>query len=283
MEIDKEFRKETVWKIKLSEKKTLVLTAIEDTIQPEPTVTFTVVDAEKNTRVSVDLTKDKFLNMSEVFDSFGQVCLGVEPVFSEEMLGPAIASTPISEPKPEVKAEPRPEPKPEPKLEAKPAPKPEPVVAASAKPVAVEKPIEKLVEKPIEKPVEAPPVPKLQAAPDAAGEKKAIPIQKPIPPILPSGLATQASKATSGPTPSQLPAVQSMPTSTVRWPPRFPKLDDDLDDDDVAPTIIPGPEDDVVPEKPKDEPKEPSPSPKEMSPTPKPLPAKDDTPEWDPW
>nr|MDO8117785.1 hypothetical protein [Candidatus Sigynarchaeota archaeon] len=265
MEIDKEFRKETVWKIKLSETKMLVLTAIEDTIQPEPTVTFTIVDAEKNSRMSVDLTKDKFLNMSEVFDSFSQVCLGVEPTFTEEMLGPVAHPAPKTEPKPEPMPEPKPEPKPEPTPEPKSEPKPEP------------KP------EPLPEPRHEPKPEPATARPDPSPARKLDPVQKPAPPVLPTPPVTRAINV-----PAAEPALVSAPSpaSSVRWPPRFPKVEEEnlddladaspqvLDEFDDVPVVIP------AKEEPKKEPVKEFKAPRVEASGPK---DEDTTAEWDPW
>jgi hypothetical protein len=84
MEIDKtsSMHKETAWKIKLDKNVMLVLNAVEDSSLPEPSVS--VILSEGDKKVSFTMTKDKFLNLTGVLDSFSQVCLGVEPVLASE-------------------------------------------------------------------------------------------------------------------------------------------------------------------------------------------------------
>ena len=63
---------------------TLVLKSVEDLSLPEPSVTMSFVDSDKGVTIDIDISKDKFLNLSGVLDSFNQVCLGLEPTLAEE-------------------------------------------------------------------------------------------------------------------------------------------------------------------------------------------------------
>ncbi|MBN2151169.1 MAG: hypothetical protein JW839_06990, partial [Candidatus Lokiarchaeota archaeon] len=126
MEIDKasSYRKQTEWKIKLDKDVVLVLNAIEDSSLPEPSVS--VVLSEGDRKVSFTTTKEKFLNLNGVLDSFSQVCLGVEPVLAQEDYA-------VKEPKvPEKKAE-KAEPPVNKAEEPEPAPAAPPAPAAAAK------------------------------------------------------------------------------------------------------------------------------------------------------
>jgi hypothetical protein len=103
MEIDKATRKETAWKIKLDKDKMLILNAVEDTSLAEPSVTIVLTEGDK--KINLAMSKDRFLNLTGVLDSFSQVCLGVEPKLPEEDYAPR-ESKESKEPKtPEKKVE----------------------------------------------------------------------------------------------------------------------------------------------------------------------------------
>ncbi|MBD3186012.1 hypothetical protein GF325_04205 [Candidatus Bathyarchaeota archaeon] len=112
MEIQKEVKKETVWRVNLANKQ-LLFKAIEDSSNPEPDVTLILKDPAAGTEITVDMSKDKFLNLASIVDSFNQVCLGVEPTLTPQDYAEL-------EPEPEKEStwEQPHEPKPEPTLEA---------------------------------------------------------------------------------------------------------------------------------------------------------------------
>ncbi len=144
MEIEKNMKKETAWRIKLDKNVMLTLNAIEDSSFPESNVS--VVLSEGDRKVSFTMTKDKFLNLTGVLDSFSQVCLGVEPVLPQEDYAihePKVSekkaekaeSAPATRPKQEAMEAPvkkLDEPRPAPPAPIAPAKQPEPAKATSA-------------------------------------------------------------------------------------------------------------------------------------------------------
>ncbi|MHA1791808.1 MAG: hypothetical protein ACTSVI_04125 [Promethearchaeota archaeon] len=79
----KELKKEINWKIKL-DGKIIILRAIEDSTNPDPDVYIIVEEPNKKIKINIDITKERFLNLIGVMDSFSQVALGVEPKLPEE-------------------------------------------------------------------------------------------------------------------------------------------------------------------------------------------------------
>ncbi len=140
MEIDKtsSVHKETAWKIKLDKNVMLVLNAVEDSSLPEPNVS--VILSEGDKKVSFTMTKDKFLNLTGVLDSFSQVCLGVEPVLAQEdyvVHEPKVPEKTAEKPEPPAKKvdEPRPAPPAPPARTPAPSPAPAPVYVPAPAPV----------------------------------------------------------------------------------------------------------------------------------------------------
>ncbi|MFX0098674.1 MAG: hypothetical protein ACFFCS_03765 [Candidatus Hodarchaeota archaeon] len=131
MDIEQSFKRETNWKVSFGENKVILLTAVEDSAvqNGETSVTITIVDNKENKKIQINLTKDRFLNLSAVMDSFNQVCLGLEPELPSEDY-----ATPISEPTPEPEVIPEPEPEPEPEVIPEPEPEPEPEVIPEPEP-----------------------------------------------------------------------------------------------------------------------------------------------------
>ncbi|MHA1369646.1 MAG: hypothetical protein ACTSWN_02920 [Promethearchaeota archaeon] len=85
MEIEQSFRRETNWKIKFSATKLLIFSAIEDSEKGiDPEVTIIARDDSTGSEIRFKVSKDRFLNLSGIIDSFGQVVLGVSPSLPEE-------------------------------------------------------------------------------------------------------------------------------------------------------------------------------------------------------
>ena len=266
MEIDKTMKKETAWKIKLDEEgKMLIVNAIEDTAQGDSNATISMVDGEN--KVSISLSKDKFLNLIGVLDSFSQICLGVEPKLPEEDYAP------------------RPEPvAPTKKPELPIAPKASQAVKAEPKkvePVAKAKvePVQKAREEPAPKAKPAAPVKKPANVPASTLPVK-VDIKKPVP-------AKPA--ATTSSTPSKPITVSVQKPKQIAFPPKFPEKPVEKEED----------EEEFVEEK-EEEPEE-YPKAAPLKPTPPKIPQakavktgeegrkekeideEGEAPEWDPW
>nr|MDO8087149.1 hypothetical protein [Candidatus Sigynarchaeum springense] len=138
MEIERssQYRKETAWKIKLESDTWLSLNSIEDSSLPEPSVS--IILSKGGNVINISTSRNKFLNLTGVLDSFSQVCLGVEPVLAQEDYA---VKEPKAQEKKVEKAEPAPAPKPkvekvEAPAPAAPARQPEPAMSAPAAPAA---------------------------------------------------------------------------------------------------------------------------------------------------
>ncbi|NMC08550.1 MAG: hypothetical protein GYA24_25295 [Candidatus Lokiarchaeota archaeon] len=188
MEIDKQttLHKETAWKVKLDKNVMLVLNAIEDSSLPEPTVSITLSEGDR--KISFEMSKEKFLNLTGVLDSFSQVCLGVEPVLAQEDY--AVHESKVPDKKQE---------KAEPAIAPKPKQAAEPVEADATPKQRVDK-VEAPARK-VDEPRATPPAPARQPAP------------------APATATTAESRMMA-----KLEGVKAPAPPKVAFPPRFPAI-----------------------------------------------------------